>query len=185
MIELPSAVQRGDSWSLSSCVTRSGAPPDSMRIQICRRPSTGATNATMRPSGDSAGDSLTPTRSVRRWNETDFVAAAPADAGRGRIGSSRSAHTSPMSRSRRRRSRSGIGAAPAGSARGRPAGSADQSGSCVSVAAMTSDSVSPSNGVAAGEHREQHAAERPDVGALVHLLTARLLRDSCSRACRG
>jgi hypothetical protein len=50
---------------VSSCVTRSGAPPDSMRIQICRRPSTGATNATMRPSGDSAGDSLTPTRSVR------------------------------------------------------------------------------------------------------------------------
>ena len=36
-----------------------------------------------------------------------------------------------------------------------------------------------------GQHLVEHAAERPDVGALVHGLPLRLLRDSCRRPCRG
>ena len=41
-------------------------------------------------------------------------------------------------------------------------------------AAIVSETVSPSNGLAAGEHLVQHAAERPDVGALVDRFAARL-----------
>ena len=88
------------------------------------------------------------------------------------------------SRSARRRCRAGgasdlsrdSGAADRGCSAGVAAGSARP------VAARARESrracprrVSPANGRAAGQHLVQHAAERPDVGALVDRLAARLL----------
>ena len=65
------------------------------------------------------------------------------------------------------------------------AGKAVQSGSRSRIAAMVSETVSPANAQAAGQHLVQHAAERPDVGALVDRLAARLLRTHVRRRCRG
>ena len=56
-----------------------------------------------------------------------------------------------------------------------PAGSADQSGSRSRIFAIVSETVSPGNGDAPGQHLVEHAAERPDVGALVDRLATRLL----------
>ena len=44
---------------------------------------------------------------------------------------------------------------------------------------------SPREGAPAGQHLVEHAAERPDVGALVDGLAARLLRRTCRPRCRG
>ena len=66
----------------------------------------------------------------------------------------------------------------ASSRRMRPAcdaGSADQSGSRSRTAAIVSETVSPCERRAAGQHLVEHAAERPDVGPLVDGLPARLL----------
>ena len=54
------------------------------------------------------------------------------------------------------------------------AGSADQSGVDFTTAAISSVTSSPSNARRAGEHLVEHGAERPDVGALVDRLSARL-----------
>ena len=89
--------------------------------------------------------------------------------------SSISACASPMSRRRRfgsfsrhrcssRRMRCGVAS-----------GSAFQSGSRSRMAAIVSETVSPAKASAAGQHLVEHAAERPDVGALVDRLAARLL----------
>ena len=51
-----------------------------------------------------------------------------------------------------------------------------QSGSRSSTRASVSETSSPAKGRVAREHLVQHAAERPDVGALVDRLPARLLR---------
>ena len=56
------------------------------------------------------------------------------------------------------------------------AGSAVQSGSRSRIAASVSDTVSPAKRGSPREHLVEHAAERPDVGALVDRLPARLLR---------
>ena len=56
------------------------------------------------------------------------------------------------------------------------AGSAGQSGSRSRIEAIVSEMVSPGNALAAGQHLVEHAAERPDVGALV---------DGLPRACSG
>ena len=69
-IALESGDQRGCSWSTSSRVIGSAAPPASSRTQICRRPSSGATKATVLPSGETAGHSSMPTKSVIAWNRT-------------------------------------------------------------------------------------------------------------------
>ena len=56
------------------------------------------------------------------------------------------------------------------------AGSAAQSGSRSMTRASVSDTSSPVERPLPREHLVEHAAERPDVGALVHRLAARLLR---------
>ena len=89
---------------------------------------------------------------------------------------SRSNTASPMSRSRRptglvRQRRRSLW-----SAAGVDDGSACQSGSRSITAAIVSESVAPPNADPAGQHLVQHAAERPDICALVHGLAARLLR---------
>ena len=58
---------------------------------------------------------------------------------------------------------------------GRVRGQAVQSGSRSMTAASVSVVVAPPKAATAGEHLVEHAAERPDVGALVDRLTARLL----------
>ncbi len=55
------------------------------------------------------------------------------------------------------------------------AGSAASRARACSTAASTSVTVSPSNSARAGQHLVEHDAERPDVGALVDGLPARLL----------
>ena len=94
------------------------------------------------------------------------------------IGSSRSAHASPISRSRRRRSRCRHAGANAGSTRGcrrqrRPVRIVGQRGG---------DHVGERvarEWRAAGEHLEQHAPECPDVGAFVHRPARAPARGSC------
>ena len=54
-------------------------------------------------------------------------------------------------------------------------GSCDQSGSCVRTAAIASLTVSPPNGRFPVSISQHHDAKRPDVGALVDVLPARLL----------
>ena len=63
---LESGVQRGSVLSVAPCVSCSGEPPLSRRTQTCRTPLTRPTNATDLPSGESAGESCMPTKSVRR-----------------------------------------------------------------------------------------------------------------------
>ena len=97
-------------------------------------------------------------------------------------GSSRSSRASPMSRSRRlddlsRRQRRSS-RRRAGGVRG---GRRVQSGSRSSTPTMVSAIVSPQRTRDAGEHLVEHAAERPDVGALVDRLAARLLRAHVGR----
>ena len=72
----------------------------------------------------------------------------------------------PWCRQRRSRSRSRGGV---------DAGSALQSGSRSRMRAITSDTVSPANACRPVRHSIQHAAERPDVGAPIDRLAARLL----------
>ena len=82
------------------------------------------------------------------------------------------------SRSRQRRSRA---CTPAGVARG----SAFQSGARVRTAARTSLTVSPDEQPLAGQHLEEHHAERPDVGALVDGACRAPARATCRPRCRG
>ena len=56
------------------------------------------------------------------------------------------------------------------------AGSLAQSGSRSRTRASVSETPSPVERPLPREHLVEHAAERPDVGALVHRLAARLLR---------
>ena len=71
-----------------------------------------------------------------------------------------------FSRHRRRSRRIGSGTC---------GGSAVQSALASRIAATASDTVSPvSNDCAAGQHLVEHAAERPDVGAPIDRLAARL-----------
>ena len=62
-------------------------------------------------------------------------------------------------------------------------GRADQSGSRSRIFAIVSETVSPGKRDAPGQHLVEDAAERPDVGALVDRLPARLLAGSCRRPC--
>ena len=87
-----------------------------------------------------------------------------------------SRRTTPMSGSRSRRSLSRQPRSSLRTAAGVLAGRAFQSGSARRIAAIVSDTSSPGNARRAREHLVEHAAERPDVAALVHGLPARLLR---------
>src|ERR1700685_866296 len=60
----------GSRWAPGPFVIWSGAPPASRRIQICRDPVESLTNATDLPSGENAGLSSRPAKSVRRRNFT-------------------------------------------------------------------------------------------------------------------
>ena len=68
------------------------------------------------------------------------------------------------------------GAADVGLDPGTSDGNSGQCGSCVRIAASTSDTVTPENALSAREQLEDHATERPDVRPLVHRLSASLLR---------
>ena len=99
---------------------------------------------------------------------------------------------SAMSRSRRLASFSRHRFSSRRTSPGVAAGNAVQSGSRSRMAASVSVSVSPANARRPVEHLVEHAAERPDVGALVDGLAARLLgthvrrraEDHALRACR-
>ena len=52
-----------------------GGPPETSRTQSCQCPSTSAAKTTVLPSGDSAGDSSRPARSVRRFTPAEAGAA--------------------------------------------------------------------------------------------------------------
>ena len=65
--------------------------------------------------------------------------------------------------------------------RGVDGGSPAQSGSCSRMAASVSVMVSSREGCAARQHLVKDTAERPDVGALVDGLSARLLRAHVGR----
>ena len=123
-------------------------------------------------------------RAARSW--TRRCAVATGDSGNGSaIASSSSSRASPMSRSRRLGSFSRQRRSSARTRGGVSAGSAVQSGSVLRIAATRRSRSRRRRTSAARQHLEQHAAERPDVGALVDRLAARLLRDSCRRRCRG
>ena len=127
-------------------------------------------------------------RRPRRARRARPTAATSCDAWRERAAlASRSRPAAPR---RSRRSRSGrhrclagaasdpsrdSGAAAVESDAGVAAGSADQSGSRSRIFAIESETVSPANVDAPGQHLVEHAAERPDVGALVDRQSARLL----------
>ena len=93
---------------------------------------------------------------------------------------------SPMSRSRRFGSFSRHRRSSARTRGGRRrAGSAVQSGSRSRIAASVSDTRLAGERAPPGQHLVEHAAERPDVGALVDRLARAPARGSCRRPCRG
>ena len=92
---------------------------------------------------------------------------------------------SPISRSRRFGSLVRHQRSSCRSRGGTSAGNACQFGSVFRTDASVSEIVSPAERARAREHLEEHRAERPDVGALVRDVAARLLRATCTPPCRG
>src|SRR5581483_8423439 len=77
MSEAESGDQRGSRWGAGSRVICSGGPPASSRTQMCGT-SLPPESATDLPSGEIAGDSSMPTKSVSRWKETGAPALGAA-----------------------------------------------------------------------------------------------------------
>ena len=117
----------------------------------------------------------------RHPDRAGVMAGAPASSGAPPSSSSIRTRASPMSRNRalgsfvrqrvsRRRSATGV-----------EAGKAPHSGSFNRTAASVVGDVVALEGPAAGQHLVEHAAERPDVGALVDRLALGLLRRHVGR----
>ena len=131
-----------------------------------------ATNATILPSGDTAGASFSPSTSVRRWNSTLRVGRRAAAAGAGASAARRVLQLDPRIADVSQTPMAILLDPPSQKIAGpSPAFSTEalvQSGSLSRIAAKdVRDRLAREPRLPPGQHLVEHAAERPDVGALV------------------